>query len=65
MTGEGWVWIGSDGVASTWLGSDNQAVDGLVAISPKGNLPLNTRRFRSPSIIIAFSLNVVKNMYLF
>ena len=41
MTGEGWVWIGSDGVAASLLHADksvSKAAQGIVTVSPKGNL---------------------------
>ena len=41
MTGEGWVWIGSDGVATSLLqadGSVSKAAQGMIAVSPKSKL---------------------------
>eukprot|EP00112_Aurelia_sp_Birch-Aquarium-sp1_P017721 Seg4137.2 transcript_id=Seg4137.2/GoldUCD/mRNA.D3Y31 product="Glutamate receptor 3.1" protein_id=Seg4137.2/GoldUCD/D3Y31 len=38
MTGEGWVWIGNDGVAATLLQADKdvkKSTEGLIAVSPK------------------------------
>ncbi|XP_065068364.1 uncharacterized protein LOC135693734 [Rhopilema esculentum] len=38
MTGEGWVWIGSDGIAASLLHADTEtskAADGMIAVSPK------------------------------
>ena len=44
MTGEGWVWIGSDGVATSLLqadGSVSKAAQGMIAVSPKSKLFFN------------------------
>ena len=41
MTGEGWVWIGNDGVAASLLQADesvSKAAQGMVAVSPKSQL---------------------------
>ena len=43
MTGEGWVWIGSDGVAASWVAFDKDvktAAQGLVAIAPKSEFSI-------------------------
>ena len=38
MVGEGWVWIGSDGLAASLLQADRSVanpIEGLIAVSPK------------------------------
>ena len=44
MIGEGWVWIGSDGVAASMLQADRSVAkpaEGLIAVSPKSKLFFN------------------------
>ena len=45
MTGEGWVWIGSDGVASSLLLADRDVTNagqGMIAVSPKSKSKLGS-----------------------
>ena len=38
MSGNGWVWLCTDGTASLYLGADkivNETADGIVAIAPE------------------------------
>lgn len=38
MTGDGWVWVGNDGIAASILHADagiTKAANGMLAVSPK------------------------------
>ena len=55
MTGEGWVWIGSDGIAASLLHADaetSKAADGMIAVSPKSE-SISTLNFREKILSIA------------